>query len=89
MSVRSPIHLGFDLAFGCVRPEVLVQNVQKCLLSQRRGSMGVPYPGLLCPFAVVDGGFCRGAPPTLVAGIYGMNFKNMPELSWDSVPRMA
>ncbi len=23
-----------------------------------------------------------GIPPTLVAGIYGMNFKNMPELSW-------
>ena len=23
-----------------------------------------------------------GIPPTLVAGIYGMNFKNMPELNW-------
>jgi magnesium transporter len=23
-----------------------------------------------------------GIPPTLVAGIYGMNFKNMPELEW-------
>ena len=23
-----------------------------------------------------------GIPPTLLAGIYGMNFKNMPELSW-------
>jgi len=23
-----------------------------------------------------------GIPPTLVASIYGMNFKNMPELSW-------
>jgi magnesium transporter len=23
-----------------------------------------------------------GIPPTLVAGIYGMNFKNMPELDW-------
>jgi magnesium transporter len=23
-----------------------------------------------------------GIPPTLVAGIYGMNFKNMPELTW-------
>lgn len=23
-----------------------------------------------------------GIPPTLMAGIYGMNFKNMPELSW-------
>jgi magnesium transporter len=22
------------------------------------------------------------APPTLIAGIYGMNFDNMPELSW-------
>ena len=22
-------------------------------------------------------------PPTLVATIYGMNFKNMPELSWE------
>src|SRR5438270_10689155 len=24
-----------------------------------------------------------GIPPTLIAGIYGMNFKNMPELSWE------
>jgi CorA-like Mg2+ transporter protein len=24
-----------------------------------------------------------GIPPTLVAGIYGMNFKFMPELGWD------
>ena len=23
-----------------------------------------------------------GIPPVLIAGIYGMNFKNMPELSW-------
>jgi magnesium transporter len=23
-----------------------------------------------------------GIPPTLVASIYGMNFKNMPELDW-------
>jgi magnesium transporter len=23
-----------------------------------------------------------GVPPTLLAGIWGMNFKNMPELSW-------
>jgi magnesium transporter len=23
-----------------------------------------------------------GIPPVLVAGIYGMNFKNMPELNW-------
>ena len=23
-----------------------------------------------------------GIPPTLVASIYGMNFRNMPELSW-------
>jgi len=24
-----------------------------------------------------------GVPPTLLAGVWGMNFKNMPELSWD------
>ena len=23
-----------------------------------------------------------GIPPTLIAGIYGMNFKGMPELDW-------
>jgi magnesium transporter len=23
-----------------------------------------------------------GIPPTLVAGIYGMNFKDVPELNW-------
>ena len=23
-----------------------------------------------------------GVPPVLIAGIYGMNFKNMPELGW-------
>ena len=24
-----------------------------------------------------------GIPPVLIAGIYGMNFKNMPELNWE------
>ena len=24
-----------------------------------------------------------GIPPTLIASIYGMNFKNMPELNWE------
>src|SRR5947209_3992237 len=33
--------------------------------------------GLLAVAAVVS------IPPTLIAGIYGMNFKNMPELSWE------
>jgi magnesium transporter len=23
-----------------------------------------------------------GIPPVLIAGVYGMNFKNMPELDW-------
>jgi hypothetical protein len=23
-----------------------------------------------------------GIPPVLIAGLYGMNFKNMPELNW-------
>ena len=31
------------------------------------------------PFIRVN---CAAIPPTLIAGIYGMNFKMMPELSW-------
>jgi magnesium transporter len=33
-------------------------------------------------FAVLTIASVVGIPPTLVAGIYGMNFKNMPELQW-------
>jgi magnesium transporter len=33
-------------------------------------------------FTVLTVASVVGIPPTLVAGIYGMNFKNMPELDW-------
>ena len=33
-------------------------------------------------FKVHDHRSVVGIPPVLVAGIYGMNFHNMPELSW-------
>ncbi len=46
-------------------------------------------PGTSCPLEPDRNSWCCavpasvvGIPPTLMAGIYGMNFKVMPELDW-------
>ena len=33
-------------------------------------------------FKVLTNGSVVGIPPTLIAGVYGMNFENMPDLDW-------
>jgi magnesium transporter len=33
-------------------------------------------------FKVLTNGSVVGIPPTLIAGVYGMNFENMPDHSW-------
>ena len=44
------------------------------------GVMGVEQNNIIKIFSIAA---VVLLPPTLVATIYGMNFKNMPELSWE------
>ncbi len=56
----------------------LSDNVQ-FLLDATLGLINISQSTLMKVFTVVA---VIGIPPTLVAGIYGMNFHDMPELSW-------
>ncbi len=49
------------------------------LLDATLGLINIVQSTLMKVFTVVA---VIGIPPTLIAGIYGMNFKNMPELNW-------
>lgn len=49
------------------------------LLDASLGLIGIGQSDIFKILTVVS---VVGIPPTLVAGIYGMNFKNMPELDW-------
>jgi magnesium transporter len=50
------------------------------LLDATLGLINIAQSTLMKVFTVVA---VIGIPPTLMAGIYGMNFKNMPELNWE------
>jgi magnesium transporter len=50
------------------------------LLDTTLGLINVAQNSLIKLLTIVS---IVGIPPTLIAGIYGMNFKNIPELSWD------
>ncbi len=49
------------------------------LLDTTLGLINIAQNSLIKVLTVVS---IVGIPPTLIAGIYGMNFKNIPELSW-------
>ncbi|OYV40665.1 MAG: magnesium transporter CorA, partial [Rhodospirillales bacterium 20-64-7] len=49
------------------------------LLDATLGLINIAQNGLIKVLTIVS---IVGIPPTLIAGIYGMNFKDMPELSW-------
>jgi magnesium transporter len=49
------------------------------LLDATLGLINIAQSTLMKVFTIVS---VVGIPPTLIAGIYGMNFKNIPELSW-------
>jgi magnesium transporter len=49
------------------------------LLDATLGLISISQNSLIKVLTIVS---IVGIPPTLIAGIYGMNFKNMPELSW-------
>jgi magnesium transporter len=57
----------------------LVNKVQ-LLLDATLGLINVEQNDIIKVLTIVS---VVGVPPTLVASMYGMNFKNMPELSWD------
>jgi magnesium transporter len=49
------------------------------LLDATMGLINIAQNSLIKVLTIVS---IVGIPPTLIAGIYGMNFRNMPELSW-------
>jgi magnesium transporter len=49
------------------------------LLAATLGLISISQNSLIKVLTIVS---IVGIPPTLIAGIYGMNFHNMPELSW-------
>lgn len=56
-----------------------LSNKVQFLLDASLGLIGIGQSDIFKILTVVS---VVGIPPTLVAGIYGMNFKNMPELNW-------
>jgi magnesium transporter len=58
---------------------VFLQNKITFLLDTIIGLVSVEQNGIIKIFSVAAVGFM---PPTLVASIYGMNFRHMPELEW-------
>ena len=56
----------------------LINKVQ-FLLDATMGLIGIEQNNVFKVLTVVS---IIGIPPTLVAGIYGMNFKNIPEYDW-------
>jgi magnesium transporter len=59
--------------------EVHLSNKVQFLLDAVLGLINTKQNDIFTVLTVVS---VVGIPPTLVASIYGMNFKNMPELSW-------
>ena len=49
------------------------------LLDATLGLINIAQNSLIKVLTIVS---IVGIPPTLIAGIYGMNFKDIPELSW-------
>ena len=56
----------------------LVNKVQ-LLLDATLGLINIDQNNIIKVLTIVS---VVGVPPTLVASMYGMNFKNMPELAW-------
>lgn len=56
-----------------------LENKAQFLLNATLGFINIEQNNIFRILTVVS---IVGIPPTLMAGIYGMNFKNMPELSW-------
>src|SRR5207302_5405960 len=54
-------------------------NKVQFLLDAVLGLINIAQNGIIKVLTVVS---VVGVPPTLVARMYGMNFKNMPELEW-------
>lgn len=59
--------------------EVHLSDKIQFLLDAMVGLIGITQNEVFKILTIVS---IIGIPPTLIAGIYGMNFKNMPELNW-------
>ncbi len=59
--------------------DVFLSNKVQFLLDATLGLINIEQNNIIKVLTVVS---VVGVPPTLVASIYGMNFKDMPELSW-------
>jgi len=56
-----------------------ISNKVQLLLDATLGLINVEQNNIIKVLTIVS---VVGIPPTLVASMYGMNFKDMPELSW-------
>ena len=56
-----------------------INNKTNFLLDTAVGMISIEQNAIIKIFSVAAVGFM---PPTLIASIYGMNFQDMPELSW-------
>jgi len=54
-------------------------NKLQLLLDATLGMINIEQNNIIKVLTIVS---LVGVPPTLVASMYGMNFKNMPELDW-------
>ena len=59
--------------------EVHLSDKTQFLLDAMVGLIGIAQNEVFKVLTIVS---LAGIPPTLIAGIYGMNFKNMPEYNW-------
>ena len=60
--------------------DAFLSNKVQFLLDATLGLINIEQNNIIKVLTIVS---VVGVPPTLVASMYGMNFKNMPELSWD------
>ncbi len=78
-SIRSRLHVAQTDLVSLADYQIHLSDKVQFLLDAVLGFISTRQNDIFTVLTVVS---VVGIPPTLVAGIYGMNFKNMPELDW-------
>jgi magnesium transporter len=77
--IRSRLHVAQTDSVSLADYQIHLSDKVQFLLDAVLGFINTKQNDIFTVLTVVS---VVGIPPTLVAGIYGMNFKNMPELEW-------
>jgi magnesium transporter len=77
--VRSRLHVAQTDLVSLADYQIHLSDKVQFLLDAVLGFVSTRQNDIFTVLTIVS---VVGIPPTLVAGIYGMNFKNMPELGW-------